>query len=365
MNPTPDHDAPLRDARLARALEHAPDTLEPAQPAAAMRDAILRAAHAAVDTPQTHPAAPPGRGWRAGVAGVWGRLMGTGRMPWNAALATVLLAGFITLLWRDEPVPSAQTDPPIAASPPRADQQNEAAAESARSADSAGLAADSAAKQKTQEPSANRANRDVAPAAKPERARRSQEGSAPLIMEMPPVATAPPMAAAPPAPAAPAAPAPALPAAEMAQAAPPAQASAPSIAPERAMSQEKSLAARRSAAVAAAGGVPEDWTELRGADGVAVARGGTGELPRLLESLRAEAAAPDARADGLARAEGEAAAPVVRVDLLRAGQLLGSLELAGRRWRFIPPPGGGAASQGVLAEAEAQALRAAMQRLQR
>jgi hypothetical protein len=85
----------------------------------------------------------------------------------------------------------------------------------------------------------------------------------------------------------------------------------------------------------------------------------------LLESLRAEAAAPDARADGLARAEGEAAAPVVRVDLLRAGQLLGSLELAGRRWRFIPPPGGGAASQGVLAEAEAQALRAAMQRLQR
>ena len=362
MRPTPDHDAPLRDARLARALEHAPDTLEPAQPAAAMRDAILRAAHAAVDTPQTHPAAPPGRGWRAGVASVWNRLMGTGRMPWNAALATVLLAGFITLLWRDEPVPSAQTDPPIAASPPRADQPTQVAAESARSADSAGPAADSTAKQKTQEPSANR---DVAPAAKPERARRSQEGSAPLIMEMPPVATAPPMAAAPPAPAAPAAPAPALPAAEMAQAAPPAQASAPSIAPERAMSQEKSLAARRLAAVAAAGGVPQDWTELRGADGVAVARGGTGELPRLLESLRAEAAAPDARADGLARAEGEAAAPVVRVDLLRAGQLLGSLELAGRRWRFIPPPGGGAASQGVLAEAEAQALRAAMQRLQR
>ena len=362
MNPTPDHDAPLRDARLARALEHAPDTLEPAQPAAAMRDAILRAAHAAVDTPQTHPAAPPGRGWRAAVASVWNRLMGTGRMPWNAALATVLLAGFITLLWRDEPVPSAQTDPPIAASPPRADQPTQVAAESARSADSAGPAADSTAKQKTQEPSANR---DVAPAAKPERARRSQEGSAPLIMEMPPVATAPPMAAAPPAPAAPAAPAPASPAAEMAQAAPPAQASAPSIAPERAMSQEKSLAARRSAAVAAAGGVPEDWTELRGADGVAVARGGTGELPRLLESLRAEAAAPDARADGLARAEGEAAAPVVRVDLLRAGQLLGSLELAGRRWRFIPPPGGGAASQGVLAEAESQALRAAIQRLQR
>ena len=131
------------------------------------------------------------------------------------------------------------------------------------------------------------------------------------------------------------------------------------------MPQEKSLAARRLAAVAAAAGVPQDWTELRGADGVAVARSGTGELPRLLETLRAEAAAPDARADGLARAEGEAAEPVVRVDLLRAGQLLGSLELAGRRWRFTPQPGGGAASQGVLAEAESQALRAAIQRLQR
>jgi len=138
------------------------------------------------------------------------------------------------------------------------------------------------------------------------------------------------------------------------------------------MQQEKSMAARRSPAVpglaagAAGGGVPQDWTELRGADGVAVARAGAGELPRLLESLRAEAAAPDARADSLARAEGEAAAPVVRVDLLRAGQLLGLLELAGRRWRFTPQPGGGAAaSQGLLGEAEAQALRAAMLRLQR
>ena len=355
MNPTPNRDSgvPLRDARLARALEHAPDTLEPAPPAAELRHAILRAAHEAVAAPQANPMAPRVRDWRAVWAGWWDRVMGTGRMPWNAALATVLLAGFITLLWRDEPVPSAQTDPPIAASLPRADQQKEATAESARSTDSAGLAADSAAKQKTQEPSANRANRDVAPAAKPERARRSQEGSAPPVMEMPPVATAP------------AAPAPASPAAEMAQAAPPAQASAPSIAPERAMPQEKSLAARRLAAVAAAAGVPQDWTELRGADGVAVARSGTGELPRLLETLRAEAAAPDARADGLARAEGEAAEPVVRVDLLRAGQLLGSLELAGRRWRFTPQPGGGAASQGVLAEAESQALRAAIQRLQR
>ncbi len=364
MNPTPQHDAgvPLRDARLARALEHAPDTLEPAPPAAAMRDAILRAAHEAVDVPQAPPAVRPRRGWRAAGAGVWDRLMGTGRMPWNAALATVLLAGFITVLWRDEPVPSAQTDQPVTESPMRADQQKEApaapsvpvapqvSAESARSTDSAGLAA----------------NRAAAPAAGPERARRPQEGAVPLATDMPPVAAAPPMAAAPPAPVAPA---PASSAAEVPQAAPPAQAPAPSIAPERAMQQEKSVAARRSAAVsglatgAAGGGVPQDWTELRGTDGVAVARTGTGELPRLLESLHAEAAVPDARADSLARAEGE---PVVRVDLLRAGQLLGSLELAGRRWRFTPQPGGGtAASQGVLGEAEAQVLRAAMQQLQR
>ena len=137
------------------------------------------------------------------------------------------------------------------------------------------------------------------------------------------------------------------------------------------------MAARRSAAVAdlaagaVGGGVPQDWTALRGVDGVAVARATAGELPRLLESLRSEAAAPDARTDSLGRAEGDAAAPVVRVELLRAGQLLGSLELAGRRWRFTPLPGDGAggasvaASQGVLGEAEAQVLRAAMQRLPR
>ncbi len=110
MNPTPDHHAPLRDARLARALEHAPDTLEPNQPASALRDAILRAAHEAVAVPPPHPAARFG-GWAA-LGSVWNRWMG-GRMPWNAALATVLLAGFITLLWREEPVPPAQTDLPI------------------------------------------------------------------------------------------------------------------------------------------------------------------------------------------------------------------------------------------------------------
>lgn len=336
---------PLRDARLARALEHAPDTLEPTQPAAGTRDAILRAAHKAMGAPQAQPA-PPVRGWRAMVVGVWDRLMGTGRMPWNAALATVLLAGFITLLWRDEPVPPAQTDPPIAASPTRADQQKEESVASTASQ----VPAEPAAKQKTQEPSANRA---AAPAAKPERARSPQQGPAPTTPDMPPIAAAPP-------------------AAEMSPAAPPAPAPSPGISPERAMQQEKSMAARRSPAVpglaagAAGGGVPQDWTELRGADGVAVARAGAGELPRLLESLRAEAAAPDARADSLARAEGDAAAPVVRVDLLRAGQLLGLLELAGRRWRFTPQPGGGAAaSQGLLGEAEAQALRAAMLRLQR
>ena len=367
MNPTersehPEPAVPLRDARLVRALAHAPDVLEPAQPGAELRNAILRAAHEAVDARQANPAAPRGRDWRATWSDLWGRVMGTGRMPWSAALATMLLAGFITLLWRDETVPSAQTDQPIAQSSPRTDPRTESPAASADSAAPASPVADNTAKKTTQEPSAHRA---AAPAVKPERERRSQEGAAPSAMDVPPVATAPPVASAPPA-------------AERPQAAPaPAPAPAPSIAPERATQQEKSMAARRSAAVAdlaagaVGGGVPQDWTALRGVDGVAVARVAAGELPRLLESLRSEAAAPDARTDSLGGAEGDAAAPVVRVELLRTGQLLGSLELAGRRWRFTPLPGDGAggasvaASQGVLGEAEAQVLRAAMQRLPR
>lgn len=336
MNPTPDHDAPLRDARLARALEHAPDTMEPAQPAAAMRDAILRAAHEAVAVPPPHPTARSG-GWAA-LGAVWGRWMGAGRMPWNAALATVLLAGFVTLLWRGEPVPPAQTDlpiPPATAPAAPAVQENVQKEEKKAPADppsnpTGDRAADRAAAAKQREPVVSR------PAA-------SRDNAAPAPASVPP---------APPALSAPAAPAAAPPVNEE-------QAQAPVAAMAPAPSRQEKSSTVRSAAPAV--GVPQDWTALRRADGTVLARAATGVLPRLLESLPA-AAVPQADALGAAEKE-DAPAPPLRAELLRDGQPLGTLALDGRRWRFVPQPGSGLrASQGVLGEAEARALQSALER---
>ncbi len=51
----------------------------------------------------------------ASAAPWWRRLFGGGgepraRMPWNAAFATVLVAGFVAVLWHREPVPDARLD---------------------------------------------------------------------------------------------------------------------------------------------------------------------------------------------------------------------------------------------------------------
>jgi len=91
-----------RDARLARALEEAPDAQ--LRPLARTRDAIRAAAHEAVA-----PAAAP---W-------WQRLWAASgrRSSWTPAVATVLLAGLVTLLWRGEEVPTAQPDAAAARRP--------------------------------------------------------------------------------------------------------------------------------------------------------------------------------------------------------------------------------------------------------
>ncbi len=125
----------------------------------------------------------------------------------------------------------------------------------------------------------------------------------------------------------------------------------------------------RASSVLMATVLPQDWTDLRTAEGLVLARVSTGELPRLLASLQEGRVASGARAESLGRAAGEAkevAASVARLELLRAGQLLGSLELSGRHWRFVPRAGSGLiASQGVLDTAEAEALQAGVQRLGR
>ncbi|CAK7044907.1 hypothetical protein [Saezia sanguinis] len=80
-----------QDARLQKALEQAPDAQT--KPAAATRDAILKAAHDAVTPAPTTP--PPAPWWKR----VLNALFGSSHMPWNAAFATLLVAGFIGLLW--------------------------------------------------------------------------------------------------------------------------------------------------------------------------------------------------------------------------------------------------------------------------
>src|SRR5688572_8531555 len=88
-----------RDARLQRALEQAPDAQ--LQPLPRTREAIRAAARQAVA-----PApAPATTSW-------WHKLWeATGRRSaWTPALATVLLASLVGVLWRGEPVPDAQPD---------------------------------------------------------------------------------------------------------------------------------------------------------------------------------------------------------------------------------------------------------------
>ncbi|MDB5751301.1 MAG: hypothetical protein JWP65_1722, partial [Ramlibacter sp.] len=81
----------LRDTRLHRALEQAPDaTLRPRQHT---REAIRGAAHGAV------------RPW-------WQRWLPVGRgRRWAPAFATVLVAGLITVLWQAQEVPGPRQEP--------------------------------------------------------------------------------------------------------------------------------------------------------------------------------------------------------------------------------------------------------------
>ncbi len=92
----------LRDARLKKALDSAPDAqMTPQVPT---RQSILAQARAAV-APEPE--------------GLWHRLWsGSGgqRMPWNAAFVTLAIASVVTLLWHDREVPDARTEADQAAS---------------------------------------------------------------------------------------------------------------------------------------------------------------------------------------------------------------------------------------------------------
>ena len=115
----------LRDPALRRALDHAPD--RDALPAAHTRDAILKMAHnlaaqpavasgaSAASASATRATNSANTANTASALPWWRRLFGGGgeprsRMPWNAAFATVLVAAFVTVLWRSEPVSEARLD---------------------------------------------------------------------------------------------------------------------------------------------------------------------------------------------------------------------------------------------------------------
>ena len=100
----------LRDARLKRALDHAPDAA--LRPSEATRNAIKSVASGANLTVSPVPVkgAPQESVWRR--VGRWwrGTPARSSHMPWNAALATVVLASLVTLMWFEQPVPPALPD---------------------------------------------------------------------------------------------------------------------------------------------------------------------------------------------------------------------------------------------------------------
>ncbi len=115
MSAAPEHED-FHDAALRRALGHAPD--HAAAPDWRLRKTILQQAHEAV-------APSSGSLLEENDGSPWWKRLGGGkargsRMPWNAAFATVLIAGLATVLWQREPVPGARLDgeASVAAPPP-------------------------------------------------------------------------------------------------------------------------------------------------------------------------------------------------------------------------------------------------------
>jgi hypothetical protein len=194
---------PKPDPRLVAALRHAPDADLQAPPEVTAR--VMAAARAAVAParPRAFPAWP--RPWALGASG---------------ALASVLMAGFVAVLWRGEPppetvvasapepAPAPVAEPPAAARPPAALAEAPSAPERRLAAPPARPAAKSAAPAPVAADAARR-ERAAADAAPPQPTQDPRVAAAaghtatPAAVAAPP--TAPPAAAAPPVAAPPAA----------------------------------------------------------------------------------------------------------------------------------------------------------------
>ncbi len=126
----------LRDARLKKALEAAPDA--GVRPALSVSNTIRAAARNALPTAAPKHAAT--RWWLV----LW-QSLGQPRSAWGAAFATVLVAVLVTLIWVREPIPDARpVAPPINSPAPTAVELTEKKA--SRSAPEAAPATESAPK---------------------------------------------------------------------------------------------------------------------------------------------------------------------------------------------------------------------------
>jgi hypothetical protein len=111
----------LRDARLKKALEEAPDA--DLRPASVVSHTIRAAARNVM--PTAKPVQVPLSWWQR----LW-QHTGRPRSAWGAAFATVLVAVLVTVLWVREPIPDARPIAPSASPPqPSADAPNPMAKE--------------------------------------------------------------------------------------------------------------------------------------------------------------------------------------------------------------------------------------------
>lgn len=307
----------LRDARLRKALDAAPDAQ--LQPHERTREAILAAAHGAVQ-----PA------WRR-----WWTRAGANPMPWTAALATVVLATLVTVTWQGQDVPGARVETPttIAPAPGPVPAPEPAPAPGLEPAPSVAPAEAPApasapapvAQAPRAEPPPAAATRP-APMAVPQRPAADALAKAAPAREESRAREAAPAAGASAdatlAPAAPLAPAP-----SPVPAAPPAPAAAAAPAPPAPL---PAPAAQRQAAPAFRAALPAlPWTQVRiEADGqsVVVARPQAGQLPALVTSLLASTS------DDAVPGPGSG----LRLELAQGDDALGVLEEVGDSWRWTP-----------------------------
>lgn len=305
----------MRDARLKRALQAAPDVQQ--LPQEATRHAVREAARRAVR--------PRGSGW-------WARwLSSPQRMPWNAAFATVLLASLVGLLWQGREPPDARTDssradavsPPQPAPAPAPAGSSPAPASAAPQTQAAPPQRMSEAKPapSTAAQTLARQERETRPARErlgksaPQDLARQREAAAPL-QDSTAARGAAPVASPPPAP-------------------------------------EPAPAAELSARPQAAPGW-QQWSQLRiERDGKAltVSRERASHLAGLIEQAAASATTQQPLAE----------APQWKLELHRDGRPLGVLEIAGTQLRWTAP--GVGARTGRPEPAQLLALREELQRL--